>query len=539
MAQVIYTEASDEIVDLVDKVRNSPENEVALVLNAGTRAVQTPLNVRLLRQLGARAGKTVSVISGDPHIQELSRVGGLPTYASVPAFERGIPTVQPHPDDLYPVRDGAVAVAPPVAPVAPPPARAVSAGAAVPGARVRQLNRRPLYFTAVGLVVVGLLLLFIAAPSAKVTITLAGTPLTVNPTIQGSPDPNNAGQPDHVVTTVVTSDQSAQFTATPSGQQQVPATSATATIVFSTDLPNGAQFEVPQGEEFDTNDNPPIRFYASQATHICLGASCTAPNSSVPVADGTAEAKGNVGANTITKWPGNPCSTPTSVCTPSDLTETNPQPATGGADAKTNVVASASDVSKWTTQSTQSQQMLTAQVKQDLQNKGAGKSFAIDPGGNGTSVTCDVQPPLPAANAVFATAQETVSCHGKAATFNQGDINKDATADLQQLVPQGETLATGSINCSKPQVTQAADDGTVVLAVQCTSFSQPTIDTTLLKNQITGHSPGDARNLIEHQLSHVQSVTISQSPLPFFWLPLFSSRIEIDESFVPQPSPGS
>ena len=61
--------------------------------------MQTPLNVRLLRQLGTRAGKTVSVISGDPYIQELSRVGGLPTYASVPAFERGIQTVQPHSDD--------------------------------------------------------------------------------------------------------------------------------------------------------------------------------------------------------------------------------------------------------------------------------------------------------------------------------------------------------------------------------------------------------------------------------------------------------
>ena len=96
MPQVIYTEPSDEIVDLVDKVRNAPDADVALVLNAGTTGMQTPLNVRLLRQLGTRAGKTVSVISGDPYIQELSRVGGLPTYASVPAFERGIQTIRPH-----------------------------------------------------------------------------------------------------------------------------------------------------------------------------------------------------------------------------------------------------------------------------------------------------------------------------------------------------------------------------------------------------------------------------------------------------------
>ena len=65
------------------------------MLGAGTAGLQTPLNVRLLRQLGTRAGKTVSVISGDPYIQELSRVGGLATYASVPAFERGHPDGAP------------------------------------------------------------------------------------------------------------------------------------------------------------------------------------------------------------------------------------------------------------------------------------------------------------------------------------------------------------------------------------------------------------------------------------------------------------
>ena len=545
MPQVIYAEPNDEIVDLVDRVRTSADSEVALVLGAGSRAMQTPLNVRLLRQLGARAGKNVSIISGDPHIQELSRVGGLPTYASVPAFERGIQTVRPHGDDAYPGSDALVpATAAPLAPPAPP--RSVAGAPVLAGttttvttARRGPGRRRPLYFAAAGLLVLGIILLVVVAPSAKVTITLAGTPLTVNPTIQGSPDPANAGQADHIVTTVVTSDQQAQFTATPTGQQPVPAAKANATIVFSTDLPNGAQFEVPQGEEFDTGDNPPIRFYATQSTRICIGATCTAPNNSVPVADGTAEAKGNVGPNTITKWPGNPCATATSVCTPSDLTETNPAAATGGADAKTNTVASADDVSKWNAQVTQSEQTLTTQLKQDMQGKASGKTFALDPGGNGTTVACDVTPPLPAANAVVATAQETVACHGKAAVYNAADITTDVKADLQQQVAQGDTLATDNINCTKPAVTQAADDGTVVLSVQCTSFSRSAADLTSLKGQITGKSAGDARSIIEHRLNHVQSVAISQSPLPLFWLPFFSSRIEIDESFVSQAASGS
>ncbi|HEY7925952.1 MAG TPA: hypothetical protein VIG86_00865 [Candidatus Dormibacteraeota bacterium] len=555
MPQVIYTEHGDEIVELIDRVRKAPDNEVALVLSAGAVGFQSPLNVRLLRDLGTRAGKSVSIISGDPYIQELSRMGGLATYASVPAFERGIQTVRAHAD----VGNGssmagtatALATAPALAPPLPPRTAATAAGAAKPAAAGKGLGgpRRPWYFAAAGLVILGLILFVFVAPSAKVTITLAGTPLTINPTIQGSPDAANAKQADHIVTTVVTSDQSASFAAKPTGTQPVAATAAAATIVFSTSIAEGAQFDVPKGEEFDTQDNPPIKFFATQSTHICVGPNgsppviCPTPNNSVPVADGTGEAKGNVAANTITKWPGNPCPAPPSVgfpgCSASDLTETNPAAATGGADAKTNVVASSQDVAGWTTQVTQSEQTLTGQAKQDMQSKAGGKTFAVDPGGNGTTVACAVTPALPAANAVFGTTQETVACHGKAALYNPSDISTDVKADLQTQVAQGDSLAVDQINCTKTAVTQAADDGTVVLSVQCTSFSRQNVDLNALKGQLAGKSPSDARNIIQHRLNHVQNVSVSQSPVPFFWLPFFSGRIEIDEVFVAQPTAGT
>ncbi len=192
-------------------------------------------------------------------------------------------------------------------------------------------------------------------------------------------------------------------------------------------------------------------------------------------------------------------------------------------------MASQTDVAGWTAQVTSSEQTLTAQTNQDMQNKASGKSLAKDPGGNGVTVACAVTPPLPAVNGVFATTQETVTCNGKAATYNPSDVTDDVKADLQQQVAQGDTLATDAINCTKTAVTQAADDGTVVLSVQCTSFSRPAIDLNALKGQLTGHSPGDAKNIIEHRFNHVKDVVVSQSPIPFFWLPLFAGRIEIDE----------
>jgi hypothetical protein len=541
MPQVIYTEQTDEIVDLVERARTSADSHVALVVNGGTVGMQTQLNVRLLRQLGDRAGKTVSVISGDPYVQELSRRGGLATFASVPAFERGIQTVRPHSDEGMPTAVAATALAAAaVAPPALPPTAAAAAGTgASAGGGGSKGRRRPAVFVAAGLVLVGLVLLLVVAPSAKVTITLAGTPLSASPTIQGSPAAPTAGQADHIATAVVSSDQSAQFQAKPSGTQAVPAIAATGQVVFQTDLGNGVKFTVRKGDEFDTHDNPPVRFYATQDTPVTIPAGAAlaygSPSNAVPVADGTPEAKGNVAANTITQWPGNPCaSNPVCPSGPKDITSTNPAPTTGGTDASTQTVASAGDVSGWNNQVTQMTQTLTAQVNTDMQNKLGGKVFAKDPGGNGTTVGCTTSPALPAANAPFTATQVTVDCQGKGAAYTPGDVMTAAHADLQSQVAQGDTINTASVNCTKPAVVQAADDGTVVLSVQCTGFSQPAIDTATLKTQITGKSPGDARNLIEHRLDHVQSVAVSQSPIPLFWLPFFSSRIEIDEAFVAQ-----
>ncbi len=544
MPEVIYTDTSDEIVDLVERVRSAVDVEVALVLGAGTAGLQTPLNVRLLRQLGTSAGKKVSVISGDPYIQELSRVGGLATYASVPAFERGIQTVRPHRDEGPPgtfmgaatAAAAAGLVQPPGPP--PPPPRTTAGGAEKSRGAGRLVGRRrPLYFVAAGLVILGLILFLVVAPSAKVTITLVGTQVSANPTIQGNPDPANAGQADHIVTSVVTSDQSAQFTATPTGKQQIAATPATASLVMQSKIAPGAQVTVGQGYEFDTTSSPPVKFTATQTVTVTFpqtsGGTFVNGSPAVPVQAAVAGAAANVAANAIVIMNPDPCASGSgNHCGTGDLTVSNPAAAAGGADPKTNVIASTNDVNGWNAQVTQSEQTLTTQVNQGLATKAASKTVAKDPGGNGTTIACTVTPPLPAPNAVFATTQVTVACSGKAAVYNPADITKAVMADLQQQVAQGDSLATSAVTCTKPSVTQAADDGTVVASVQCTGFSRPSIDLTALRGQLTGHSPGDVRNIIEHHLNHVQNVVVSQSPIPFFWLPFFASRIEIDESFV-------
>jgi hypothetical protein len=60
------------------------------------------------------------------------------------------------------------------------------------------------------------------------------------------------------------------------------------------------------------------------------------------------------------------------------------------------------------------------------------------------------------------------------------------------------------------------------------------IDLEGLKKQLAGKNPGDARKIIMNRIDHVQNVQVSESPFTLFFLPLFSSRIQIDENFVAQ-----
>ena len=71
----------------------------------------------------------------------------------------------------------------------------------------------------------------------------------------------------------------------------------------------------------------------------------------------------------------------------------------------------------------------------------------------------------------------------------------------------------------------------MVLSCTATDFSQPTVDLQGLKGQLTGKNPSDAKKIISSRIDKVQSVSVSEFPFTLFYLPLFSSRIEIDENF--------
>lgn len=587
MPVVVLARVDDEIADLIDLVRSAKDPEVGLVLPPGNRAFQTPLNARLLAQFSRQNGRRTAIVSDDARIQSLARANGFSVFSSVPAFERGIEAAVPRPPSFASPRtvEAAGAAAATTAPLGagawttaatlqqPPPRTMPPLGPPPPGANPQprpdqggpaggppdglpqqpsgRERRRPLYYAAAAIAIVGLLLFFVLAPSAKINVTLAGTPLAVNPTIQGSTDPTQASQGDHVLTAVEKATASQGFMATPSGQKTVNAAPASGTVTISTTVPGGIEGTIPQGDSFQTADHS-ITFVVTQSTYICVGNSgqpppsdCTnngqpaQPNGNVPVQDAASEAKGNVPANTITYWPPNEQPSQCVPPPPSQADEcsvTNPQATTGGADQKQFTVASASDVSSWNQQVTQIENALGNQVTTQLQSQAAGKTFAVDPGGGGKTLTFTVSPQIPSAGSPFTASQVTVTANGAVAAYSPSDVKQDLMADLKAQVSQGDQLAPDKFSAQPCQVTQAATDGTVILSCSATDFSQPIVDLAGLKSQLTGKNPGDANRIISSDIDKVQNVKVSEFPFTLFYLPFFSSRIEIDENFVPLPS---
>ena len=564
MSKVLYVEPDDEITDLVEKIRRAgDEQDLVFVLPHRTRVLQSPLNLRLLQQYSRSFVKHTAIVSGDPRVQALAKSAGFPTYASVQAYERGVEVVRPHspaepssheeedgetPEGMAAIGStaaGATAVAaawtaPPVERAEPlrradralPPRRV--GPAPLPGKRGRD-RRRAYYYLAGAVFLVGLLLLFLVAPSATVTITLTATPVSTSNPIQGTTDANLASSPDHVLTTVATADESNQFQAKPTGQKTLPATSASGEVVLQTDLKNVADFTIPKGTEFDSNTNPQIKFYATQDTVVHFGAadsSSIATSNPIAVQDGKPEGAGNIPANTITQWPGNPCGPNgqyKGVCAPSDLTVTNPQPTSGGADPKQVTTASGNDVQGWQKQVDEMKAQLTDKAKADMAGKaGAGKVVATDPGGAGLTITSEVTP-LPKADDQYQPTNISVTVHGKGAYYNPADVKKVALGDLTALVAQGEQLAP-SPNIPDPKITQASDDGTVIFSVGATGYSEPVIDVQGLKSRFTGKSQTEVKRIAKEVIgSPVQDVSIDQH-IPFFVLPFFSGHIEVKQN---------
>jgi hypothetical protein len=626
VSRVLYVEFDDEITELVERIRASgDEADLVFVLPNRARVLQSVLNLRLLQQYSRSFMKRTSIVSGDPRVQQLARDAAFPVYASVAAYDRGVqalpplageealpgPPVPSRPggppgpppppagpaatappigtdaaaalpvaEEVHPGAPGAgmaTAVAPPPARPAPPRPRPTAPARPVPLAAVDALeppvamaglrpprSRRNLYMIAAAVFAVGLILLFIVAPSAKVTITLNAQPVSVDGmVIQGTPDPVAASAPDHILTQVVTDDVAAPFDAKPTKPMTINAAAAKSQIIFS------SAYSVPFCLIINTNtvlaSTGSIKFAAAdQPKETCItqdskgnavaGVEVPAstngqqgtPSEPIDVVATTSGAAGNVAAGAINQVDPaangcNPANYPTPnpdgtggppKCSPSDFRVTNPAAATGGADQKSFLAVSDQDLAGFKSQVTQLTQQGTDKAKQEIPGKSGQPNFvyALDPANNGFGCTSAVNPPLPSSGDTYQETTITVTVHCTAVLYNPADVKQRVLTALvtkAQQAQAGATLLDSGRGIKDPQVQQSGADGRVVFNDSANGFIGPQVDPQSLKDSFAGKGKGTVNDIVAGKFpGEVQDVQVSQT-IPWFTLPYFSGRIEV------------
>jgi hypothetical protein len=92
MSKLLYVEPTDEITDLVDRIRRSEgERDLVFVVPPDGRVLRSGLDHQLLMQYTRGFQKRVGIVSPDPQIQALAMRTGFPTFPSISRMEQGLP----------------------------------------------------------------------------------------------------------------------------------------------------------------------------------------------------------------------------------------------------------------------------------------------------------------------------------------------------------------------------------------------------------------------------------------------------------------
>src|SRR3982750_3848561 len=74
---VIYIDVDDEITGIIDKIENSPQKVVALVLPKRAASLQSIVNMKLLARSAGTAGKNTVLITSEQALLPLAGAAGL------------------------------------------------------------------------------------------------------------------------------------------------------------------------------------------------------------------------------------------------------------------------------------------------------------------------------------------------------------------------------------------------------------------------------------------------------------------------------
>jgi hypothetical protein len=557
MAKLLYVEPSDEITDLVDRIRRSgADRDLVFVVPPDGHVLRTPLDMRLLMQYTRGFQKRIAIVSGDPQIQTLAIRTGFPTFVSLARLEQGAPlrgvpdaTAAPEAatrgdkagaDSNTVARRNASAVAAGGAAV-------IAGGVAGWWARFRawwgaQDGKALKYGVGGGVVAVVLILLLFILPSATVTIGVQAHKLVDTATIQGN-DGSQSGQTlDQIPTQALqTGNFSQNFTITPSGTQALPPVPATGTIQFC-GTQKGA-LAPPWTLTFTGSPSfvasPTVVFTTTSSSEngSYLVQSCpTTVNIPVQAAAATVGTAGNVAAGQSWSWNGSGGEIDgVTDASHVNWTLSNAAAMTGGADATTQSVFSASDVSSAQAQQQTLDTKLTQKANKQLRHLASQDKGVLAQNAAGTGITVTVtNPTLPtgcntsASTPCPAGSSQTLTVTVTAAgtSYSRSGARAAVLRDLKSKIPSGsELLADPKVG--QLVVVSAGAGGTVTLTCRAVGYWAPKLDLAPFRSKLVFMGPGAARTYLLSQLPGASTVAVKQSPYGLPWLPLFSGSIHM------------
>jgi len=509
LAKLLYVEADEEITDLVDRLRDlSLEDAVTFVVPERSRALQSPMSFRLLKRYADSYGKHVNVISGDPRLQALSLETGFSAYPSLQAYDGGAEVHRPGAAEVDSLEPDVPAFVPPPAGrkatvISSAPRRQARAPES-PRDRPAMRDYRPYLIGAAVLALIGLLALLLYVPTAAVTLSVQGTPLTTDVQLLGSPS-TPAGASDGVPTQALHARESQTVQGTATGQKQVPAVPSGGKVVITSNCIFCNGQSLPKGLVVRTDGGK--RYATQEAARLAglFGASAT-----ISIAALTPGVDGNTDAHTITTIErGDP-----------DLKVDNPDPTTGGADPRSATVIQQSDIDSIVTAYATTE---VPKVQDELNAKAPGQRLV--PVGNGvaSSVSADhkvgdeLQSPF--------NFNVTVTVAGDAVAFDEKKVKSMLRDALSRKVPPGSQLTENPTLTY--EATGATRDGGITLNGHAVGSYTPVFLENKIRAYLKGKSPSSAHAFLLQKLPNVVDARIVQAPFSLPWLPFFSSHINL------------
>ncbi len=534
MAQTILVRNEEDVTDVLERLRAHPGQEILLIVPPRAMLAESRFNFQLLALQADENGQHLVLESEDDGALKLASAAGLatrgghepatlaPPAAVAPAAAIGpVPPFEEVEDDEADDDEGAGAAG-----AAPPLARAPYGsryGPWRPGqfpsagsrwARAKDRRHLILYGAAAAILLLGIVAVVVLVPSATITLTTsseqfsAPVDLTVQP---GSPAIGITVRAQSVQKRI-----SGAFQAT--GAKNTPGAKAAGTIQFQNQC-GPLPLQISQGAVVTSQSN--VDFVQQKTITVDPNQTQTAP-----IQAQSEGANGNVAANQITTLQN-------AGVYASCLKVTNPQPTSGGLDAKHQAVITQQDL-------TGAQTQLEQQAKQSVESQLAAATRAGEKQSDQNPVLFG-SPEFTADHTAGSTVNHfnaTLTLKGTSAYYRPEEVTSAFHAKLESQVPAGRQLTPDDF-VAQYQTTTAAG-GSLEFKGQATGRIAPRLDLNAIQRHVAGSSTSAAEAYL-HSLP-VSSVSISQSPFPLPLLPLLKSRISVDyviqQPPVPAPSPG-